>query len=285
VVSKDAVSRDVLSRDAAKFVQCAVIRQEELSPSIFRTTLFAPGIALGASPGQFVNIKCGAPGSFDPLLPRPFSFNRIDRESDTFAVLYRVVGRGTELLCRVKVGETLTALGPLGTGFVLPETGGQVNPDSVRRVLLVAGGMGIAPFYPLATALLARDITVSLLYGTRLAVDLADQAELAALGAGVLCCSEDRLSGHGGLVTEQLQATIDAGERFDLAYACGPRGMLSAVKQICLKGKLPLQLSLEEHMACGLGVCLGCTCERASGEGYWHVCTEGPVMWAEEVKL
>jgi dihydroorotate dehydrogenase electron transfer subunit len=276
--------RDTPISDAAKFVSCTVIGQEELSPSIFRTTLFAPGIASGASPGQFVNIRCGAPGSFDPLLPRPFSFNRLDRKAGTFAVLYRVVGRGTELLRRVKIGETLTALGPLGKGFVLPEKGSQVGA-ALQRVLLVAGGMGIAPFYPLAAELLARNIAVSLLYGTRLAVDLADRAELAALGAGVICCAEDRGYEHAGLVTELLQATVEAGGRFDLAYACGPRGMLSAVKQICRQAKLPLQLSLEEHMACGLGVCLGCTCERASGAGYWHVCTDGPVMWAEEVGL
>jgi len=279
------VSKDAVIRDAAKFAECTVTRQEELSPKIFRTTLFAPEIALGAAPGQFVNVKCGAPGSFDPLLPRPFSFNRIDTETGTFAVLYRVVGRGTELLRCVKVGDKLTALGPLGKQFILPGKGRQIGPTSLRRVLLVAGGMGIAPFYPLVTELLARDITVSILYGTRLAVDLADQAELAALGADVLCCSEDHSSLHGGLVTAQLQATLGAGARFDLAYACGPRGMLSAVKQICHEAKLPLQLSLEEHMACGLGVCLGCTCERAGSEGYWHVCTDGPVMWAEEVKL
>lgn len=279
------VSKNVVSRDAAKFAQCTVIRQEEISPNIFRTTLFAPEIALGAAPGQFVNVKCGAPGSFDPLLPRPFSFNRIDREAGTFAVLYRVVGRGTELLRRVKVGDKLTALGPLGKGFVLPGKDSPLGPTSLKRVLLVAGGMGIAPFHPLAAGLLAREIAVSILYGTRLAVDLADQAELAALGADVLCCSEDHSSLHGGLVTEQLQATVDTGARFALAYACGPRGMLSAVKQICQEAKLPLQLSLEEHMACGLGVCLGCTCERAGSDGYWHVCTDGPVMWAEEVKL
>ena len=270
---------------APKFEHCTVIAQEELSPSIVRTTLYAPGIAAVALPGQFVNLKCVALGSFDPLLPRPFSFNRVDRDAGTFAVLYRVVGRGTELLRDAKIGDKLAALGPLGKGFILPEQGSQVGQAAYRNVLVVAGGMGIAPFYPLASELMARHVAVKLLYGTRLAADLADHEEIAALGARVRCCTEDLGSESPGLVTGLLQATVAAGERFDLAYACGPRGMLRAVKQICQTAEMPLQLSLEEHMACGLGVCLGCTCERVGSEGYLHVCTEGPVLWAEEVEL
>jgi len=275
----------VVTNAAPKFEHCTVIGQEDLSPNIIRTTLYAQGIAAEALPGQFVNIKCGAFGSFDPLLPRPFSFNRIDRAAGTFAVLYRVVGKGTEYLRHAKIGDQLPALGPLGKGFIFPEQGSQARQTAHRNALLVAGGMGIAPFYPLAAELVARHVAVKLLFGTRLTADLADHGELAALGARVLCCTEDLGCASPGLVTELLQAAVAAGERFDLVYACGPRGMLSTVKQICQTAEMPLQLSIEEHMACGLGVCLGCTCERAGGEGYWHVCTEGPVMWAEEVKL
>ncbi len=268
-----------------KFEQGTVIAQETLTPSIIRTIIHAPKIAAEALPGQFVNIKCGAPACYDPLLLRPFSFNRIDSEGGTFSVLYRVVGRGTELLRHVRIGDKLTALGPLGKGFVLPEQSKQMEPAARPSVLLIAGGMGIAPFYPLATALVTHGLEVSLLYGARLSSDLADKSELKALGLRVLCCTEEQRGECSGLVTDLLQATIDAGDRFDLAYACGPRAMLSAVKRVCKDAELPLQLSLEEHMACGLGVCLGCSCERASDEGYWHVCTDGPVVWAEEVKL
>lgn len=268
----------------AIFEQGTVVGHEALSPSIVRTTILSPGIAAEAAPGQFVNIKCTPSISYDPLLPRPFSYNRIDRVRGTFAVLYRVVGRGTELLRSYRIGDKLTTLGPLGKGFVPPE----LSPSTVaakKKILIVAGGMGIAPFYPLAESLLIGGFAVKLLYGTRSAVDLADRDELAHLGADILCCTEDLDFGHSGLVTDLLQTTLGAGECFDVAYACGPRGMLSAVKRVCQSFHLPLQLSLEEHMACGLGVCLGCTCERASGEGYWHVCTDGPVIWAEEVDL
>ena len=153
-----------------------------------------------------------------------------------------------------------------------------------NKVVLIAGGIGIAPFYPLAEQLVKTNYDVSCLVGARCDEELADLNDLAELGVKIYCATEDGSRGEQGRVTNLLENTL-AKIRFDMAYACGPNPMLAAIKQVCGRVQLPLQLSLEQIMACGLGVCLGCTCEKENDDGFLHVCTDGPVVWAQEVKL
>lgn len=250
-----------------------VLSHEQLSPSVKRITLQAPEIAQVASPGQFVNVKC-ASATMDPLLRRPFSLNRINSEDGTISLLYKVVGRGTDLMSQLRTGDSVQVLGPLGKGFT--------RDTNLKHGLLMAGGMGVAPLYPLAQKLLAQGVKVTCLFGARCSEDLADRDELAALGVDIRCCTEDGSCDTKGRVTDLLH---EASDTFDCAFACGPNPMLAALKELCSAKDLPLQVSLEQIMACGLGVCLGCTCEKENGTGYWHVCSDGPVLWAEEVKL
>ena len=253
--------------------QAQVTEHNYVAPNIKRLALQAPDVARLAQPGQFVNMRCSS--TMDPLLRRPFSINRIDSTSGTISVLYKVVGRGTELLANIHRGDSIDVLGPLGTGFELKPQG--------RKIVLIAGGIGIAPFYPLAVQLINTGFDVTCLVGARCDEEVAEFNELAELGVKVYCATEDGSKGEQGRVTNLLESTLHS--NFDMAYACGPNAMLGAIKQICSRVQLPLQLSLEQIMACGLGVCLGCTCEKEKENGFLHVCTDGPVVWAEEVKL
>ncbi|KAF0196603.1 MAG: dihydroorotate dehydrogenase electron transfer subunit [Bacillota bacterium] len=254
--------------------QARVTEHNFVAPNIKRLALQAPGIARQAQPGQFVNMRCSP--TLDPLLRRPFSINRIDPTSGTISVLYKVVGRGTELLANIHRGDSIDVLGPLGTGFELKPQG--------RKVVLIAGGIGVAPFHPLAEQLVNTGYDVTCLAGARCDEEFAELNDLAELGVEMYCATEDGSRGEQGRVTNLLENTLHK-RNFDMAYACGPNAMLAAIKQICGRAQLPLQLSLEEIMACGLGVCLGCTCEKEKENGFLHVCTDGPVVWAEEVKL
>lgn len=255
-------------------VKAPAVEHREVAKEVWRLTLYSPQLAVVTQPGQFVNVRPST--GHDPLLRRPFCLNRIDLAAQTISILYKVVGRGTKLLSHYQVGEQVDTIGPLGQGFKLAE--------SMDRVLLVAGGMGIAPMYPLAKELCAAGSSVTCLYGVRCADDLAEVEELAELGVKVTTASEDSCGAYHGTVTGLLAKTLREAD-FSHGFACGPQPMLKAVKDLCVKARLPLQVSLESMMACGLGVCLGCTCPRGEGDMYWHVCTDGPVFYAEEVSL
>jgi dihydroorotate dehydrogenase electron transfer subunit len=202
--------------------------------------------------------------------------NRIDKDKGTISLLYKLVGEGTELMAELETGDLLDVLGPLGNTFSIEEDCG----DSI----FVAGGIGVAPFYPLARLLLQLGQKVTCIMGARCREDINELDELRALGVNVLCATEDGSEGMRGLVTDVLRAHLRS-TKCSMAYACGPNPMLAAVKAVCAEHQTPLQLSLESHMACGIGVCLGCTCKKGPEEGYVHVCKEGPIFWAEEVAL
>ena len=255
-------------------VEAPVVEHQVVANEVRRLTLYSPHIAAMATPGQFINVR--PTSGHDPLLRRPFSLNRIDLKAQTVSILYKVVGRGTKLISHHQVGDKVDIIGPLGRGFKIPGLGG--------KLLLVAGGMGIAPLHPLASQLRAGGASVTCLYGVRSAEDLVEVRELEELGVKVVTAGEDGYGTYQGRVTGLLATTLGE-ENFSQAFACGPQTMLAVSKEICAQAGLPLQVSLESMMACGLGVCLGCTCPRAHGDLFWHICTEGPVFCAEEVKF
>lgn len=236
--------------------------------------MYAPEIASSSLPGQFVNVR--TVNSWDPLLRRPLSLNRICRDSGTISTLYKVVGRGTSLLALAVVGDLIDVLGPLGNGFSLN--------SACKHAILLGGGIGVAPLFPLAQELTQRGVMVTCALGARSSTDLMEYEELTNLGCDVLLATDDGTAGFAGSVGELLKRklpTLNA----DIVFACGPNPMLAHTKITCQEMGIPLQISLEAHMACGLGVCLGCTCQMGDGSGFHHVCTDGPVFWAEEVKF
>lgn len=242
---------------------------EKITEDIRRISFYAPLIAQSAKPGQFVMVKSGP--TLDPLLRRPFSIHGIEAEVNV-QLLFKILGKGTTLLGELEVGDEVDIIGPLGIGF---------NTSTQKRALLVGGGMGIAPLKFLAQKLQqGAELRHIVLLGARNKAELEPLVrDFQTLGCEVHAATDDGSYGHHGFVTELLaEALNNAG----YAYVCGPERMMAAVARQCRAMKLPCQTSLETHMACGLGACLGCTIVGIDGD-YRHVCKEGPVFNAQEV--
>ena len=226
----------------------------------------------GFSPGQFVMVSPGARGETertDPLLPRPMAVYRTRPVAGgaEVEVLYQAVGRGTALLAEAKPGERVRLVGPLGRGFPLPD----------RRSVLVGGGTGIASLFELASR--SPRGTIELILGARSEAGLLGLADFQALGAPLSLTTEDGSAGEKGLVSAPLQRALEAGG-VDAVYACGPTPMMARCAELAAKHGIRCLVSLENTMACGFGVCLGCAAPRAS-EGYALVCRDGPVFEAD----
>ncbi len=249
-----------------------IIKHYRVAPQYRLLEFNAPELADQAKPGQFVHVKCGS--THDPLLRRPISIHRVNRMQGTVSLLYRIVGRGTELLSAKKQGEKLDVIGPLGNGF-------QVSPPG-SSAAVIAGGIGIAPLFFLLSELVGRGCQPVVFLGARSANDLLLTEEIKALGVKLHIATDDGTIGHFGLVTDLLADQIT---KFDFLYACGPLPMMKQVAHIGERNAIPTQVSLEERMGCGVGACLACTCriKTANGSIYKRVCTDGPVFKAAEV--
>jgi dihydroorotate dehydrogenase electron transfer subunit len=239
-----------------------------------RLLLSVPGWP-GFAPGQFVMLSPGALGSVarrDPLLPRPMAVYRehANGSAPEVEILFKVHGRGTALLADVATGDRVGVVGPLGNPFPDPPAG--------ARALLVAGGTGIASVYELASRLASRGVEVQVLLGARSAGDLMGEADFASLAVSLRIATEDGSRGQRGLVTALLEeALADAGAH--CVYACGPTPMMAAAAAIAAERGAPCFASLENPMACGFGVCLGCAAPLREG-GFALVCRDGPVFEA-----
>jgi dihydroorotate dehydrogenase electron transfer subunit len=245
----------------------------EAIPETFLVWLEAPGISAAARPGQFVMVRCGG----NAILPRPLSVHRV--EGDHLALLFSVVGKGTRWLSQRKKGDILDIFGPLGNGFA-------IDPAS-KNLLLVAGGMGIAPLCFLADAAAGEGKKVTLITGARSADCLLPISSPQGLfNKGVLPASinvvnatDNGSEGFKGLATDLIPAYLDG---IDHVFACGPAAMYRTMAQMPeLKNKF-VQVSLEIIMGCGAGVCYGCTIKTKSG--LKQVCKDGPVFDMGEIR-
>nr|WP_320010618.1 dihydroorotate dehydrogenase electron transfer subunit [uncultured Desulfobulbus sp.] len=248
-----------------------VVTNERLSESYFRLVLKSPRIAAQAQPGQFVMAACGS--TLDPLLRRPFSIHRCPGDG-TLHLLIKIVGKGSRLLADLQTGESVDLLGPLGKGFTLA-------PDKVCG--LVGGGVGIAPLLYLVEEINTRHpqhLPLHVFLGGQSGDDIRQLGlEFEQLGAQVILATDDGSLGVEGLVTKPFATAVSSLQQ---VYVCGPMAMMSATAQLCQQNTVNCEVSLESHMACGLGACLGCTVHGADGT-YRHVCKQGPVLPAEEI--
>jgi len=231
----------------------------------------------GFGPGQFLMVSPGVRAAVprtDPLLPRPMAVYRARRENAAadVEILFKVTGRGTGLLAESLRGQRVGVVGPLGRSFDLPAPG--------ERAVLVAGGTGIASVYELAERASAG-AAVSVLLGARTAVDLMGVADFEGLAVDLSIATEDGSSGKRGLVTALLEEVL-AGEGAARVYACGPTPMMRRCAEIVAQRGRPCVVSLENNMACGFGVCLGCATPLREG-GYALVCRDGPMFEAAAV--
>jgi len=249
-----------------------VIRNDRLTEDVRRLTVQAPGIAGHARPGQFVMVRVSS--ALDPLLRRPFSVHQISGAGQ-LQILFKIVGRGTEIMAGLQPDQRLDIVGPLGRGF---------QYENKKKAVLIGGGMGIAPLFFLAKSMMQaiEPPEVMALLGARTKAELLPLAnDMETMGISVRCSTDDGTMGHHGLVLD-LVRELDPGEERN-CFVCGPHPMMKAVSQFCLAMVWQCEVSLETMMACGLAACLGCAVPRADGNGYVHACKEGPVFEASEV--
>lgn len=232
----------------------------------------APEIADRAEPGQFVNITVGANGS---LLRRPFSIARVSKQgpfAGTVDVVFDAHGPGTDWLTALDQHDLLDVIGPLGTAFPLPK----------RKVacLLVGGGYGTAPLFFLADRLVRQGLRVDLIVGAATQDRLLNIIEAKRSSASVTFTTEDGSYGERGRVTDVLDGVLARGNS-GVVYSCGPNPMLRAVSQRCAELEIPVQVAVEEMMACGTGVCFTCVLPIRGKDGEVKMkrsCLDGPVF-------
>lgn len=256
-------------------IKAKIIFHKRLSGNYWFLEFESGLIAKNASPGQFVNIKVS--DTFEPLLRRPISIHGV--EASKVKLVYEALGQGTRALSCRKPGEVLDIIGPLGKGFSYK----QPTKAGPIKNILIAGGMGIAPLF-----FLAQKIKITkplILIGAKNKNQLLGEAAFKKLGAQVQVATDNGSKGFEGKVTDLLERILEENRKTEklknLIYACGPRPMLKVIAQIALKNKINAQLSLEEHLACGIGACLGCVV--ATKSGYRRVCKDGPVFYSDEL--
>jgi len=251
-------------------MESKIISNKRIKESYFHCVISSPEIANCALPGQFINIK--VTDKSEPFLRRPLSIHRI--KGSSIELFYEVVGDATEILSQKKPGTYLDTIGPLGNGFTIAS-------DIKRQApILVAGGMGVAPLLFLAEKLKNKQIPI--LIGARSMKDINCEKEFKKIGCDVKIATDDGSLGFKGRVTDLLKCELSAVSSLpETIYACGPHPMLKIVAVISQEYKIPAQISLEEHMACGIGACLGCVVETASG--LKRVCKEGPIFNAKDI--
>ena len=251
----------------------------EVAEDFYLLQLQAPSIAAAARPGQFVEVRVSR--RISPFLRVPLSVCQIDADSGTIDVLYEDMGPKTHALSQAKAGDVLDCIGPLGQGFRAPLAG--------TRPVLVGGGIGVPPLVFLGARLRAGGADPVLVVGARSAAKHLPDDLLGPAAATLLRATDDGSLAHQGLVTDLLAPLLAEGGVE--VFTCGPHGMMAAVAGLCRQAQVPCQASLEEYMACGFGVCVGCVVEIEPAEGqeqspyerYRRICLDGPVFDAHRV--
>jgi len=260
-------------------LKATVLALEACARNTFRMRLHQPAIAGKARAGQFVNLR--VPDCQEILWRRPFSIHRTDPGQGCFDLLFHVVGRGTRALGRIEKGTELDLLGPLGNGFEIRKT--------TKRALLVAGGLGIAPFALLLTAMRDEVPDIGLFYGVESREDLIALDQFKGPGIRHYLTTRDGSEGVRGVITDLVERELEKMERREACelYVCGPKAMLVRVQELVEHFGVRAQVSVENTMACGFGACMGCAVTMAgakdANERYLLACTDGPVFMMDEI--
>lgn len=256
-----------------EFTATVVSSIPEMGDCALLTLALPDGLAHRLRPGQFVNVLCRDAGSLDPLLRRPYSYFRVDPAANTMTLLIRPFGRGSQWLAARTVGETLDLMGPLGNSFEVA--------NRADRLLMVAGGVGIAPLVHLSDEAVVRGQSVTLLMGASTASALLSAGKLPAEVEYVVA-TDDGSRGHAGFVTDLVPDYL---QWADQVLACGPdpmlRSLASVIRQHRVGRRPTVHVSVERSMACGVGACLGCVIDTR--HGMRTSCVTGPVFPIEEI--
>lgn len=249
-----------------------IISNDLIAENIYRIEIFSPEISKISKPGQFVNVRLSS--NLDPLLRRPFSIHNVSDE--TLQIVFNVIGKGTKILSNLKPNDKIDIIGPLGNFFNLE--------DDFDTAIIVAGGLGVAPFPFLTKALKERKKHIVSLIGAR------TQNQIVHHGLeNVHIATEDGSAGYKGTVIELFRSIIleDKIEKRFLTlkiFGCGPVLMIKALATLCNELNFNCEVAIEAPMACGIGLCQGCAV-KSKHYGYKLACKDGPVFNSKEIIL
>ncbi|MCE5194577.1 MAG: dihydroorotate dehydrogenase electron transfer subunit [Nitrospiraceae bacterium] len=251
-----------------KYLTATIKENSRINGSNNLLALYIKDTSENPVPGQFYMLEVSS--SYDPLLKRPLSiFRKINNE---LQFLYRIKGKGTEKLQKMREGTNISIIGPLGNGYPLP---------SEKQIpLLIAGGVGVASIFSLAEKL---DKKAYVFYGGRNKDELVMKDEIRNFAKELFISTDDGSEGEKGTVIDILNKFLDSQGSMEslVIYVCGPLPMLRAVAEVAVNKKIAGYISAEENMACGIGACLGCVIKTK--HNYKRVCREGPVFSIHEI--
>ena len=261
-----------------RLCQPEVAGVRECAPDIYILQFYDPFLAHNSRSGQFIEVK--APYRRDILWRRPFSIHNAQPDSGMVEILFHALGRGTEALAHLQQGEKLEIIGPLGSHFQFDE--------NLREALLVAGGLGVAPFRLMQRELFERGTPMTLFYGVGNEKQFCD-LDFYQTRTDLKLSTVDGSRGQHGLVTDVLIDYLQT--HSDLSgksmFVCGPTPMLRRVQEIAHDFNVPAQVSVETIMACGFGACVGCavpmTRPQPGVKEYYLACKDGPVFNMEDI--
>lgn len=259
-------------------LQAKLLEKIKLKENIYHFKVEAPQIVNIAKPGHFIEIRVS--NNTEPFLRRPISIHNLDKEKGILEFIFQVKGKGTKILSEKNIGETIDIIGPLGSGTF--------KYDKFQNIAVIGGGIGVFPLYELAKLAKNDNKNVNIYLGFRSKDFVLLEDEFKSVSDKFIFTTDDGSYGEKGFAINFLEKDIEEG-KVDSIYACGPTPMLKAVRKLAIEKDIPCQISLEERMGCGLGVCLGCAVKTAKSPNeapeYWHVCKGGPVFEAKDVEI
>lgn len=259
-------------------LQAKLLDKIKLKEDVYHFKVEAPEIVNLAMPGHFVEIRVSK--NTEPFLRRPISIHNMDKDKGVLEFIFQVKGEGTKILSDKSIGEEIDIIGPLGSGTF--------KCDKYQNIAAIGGGIGVFPLYELCKEAKANNKNVNTYLGFRSKEFVLLEDKFASVSNNLIITTDDGSYANKGFAINYLEKDIEDG-KIDSIYACGPLPMLKAVRELSIKKDIPCQISLEERMGCGLGVCLGCAVKTArstkENPEYWHVCKGGPVFEAKEVDI
>ena len=261
-----------------KQVFAKLIKKEKLLDGLYKFSVGAKEIVDIAKPGNFVEIRINE--NLAPFLRRPISIYNMDKEKGILEFIFQVKGKGTELLSKKEEGDLIDIIGPLGSGTF--------KFEGKKNIAIIGGGIGIFPLYELAKQAKELGINIHTYIGFRNKELVTLEKEFEVVSTNLTITTDDGSYKEKGFAINFLAEDLEK-EKFDCIYSCGPLPMLRAVKKLAEEKGIPCQISLEERMGCGLGVCLGCAVKTAGSPKespeYVHVCKAGPVFDSKLVQI
>ena len=249
-----------------------VIENKKITSHCWRLQFSSKSIAKTAQPGQFLHIKVASYNG-KPFLRRPFAVHSVE-SGGQFSILYKIRGEVTKLMRDLKKDDKVDIIGPLGNGFKLS--------SQAQKYVLVAGGIGLAPLFFLAKKLLDNKKEVIVIYGAGTKNELLCIKELAQFKIQPLLATDDGSKGIKGNVNKLLDKYLTNNQKEEIqVFAAGPKVMIKETTRVCKQAGVDLEVSMDEIMACGVGVCLGCAVKTK--KGYKLACKDGPVFKAEDI--